>query len=71
MNEQLTPLPDLSAKLRTLTGYPGPGYRRIHVLALDGAFPSIMLKGRRYVADADLPAVAAALGLTIPTDRVV
>jgi hypothetical protein len=69
MAEQLTPLPDLAAKLRTLTGSPGPGYRKTYLLALDGQLPTVQRNGRRFVQDCDLPAVAAVLGLTIPADR--
>ena len=70
MAEQLTPLPDLAAKLRTLTGNPGPGYRKTYLMALDGTLPTVQRNGRRYISDADLPAVAAVLGLTISTDLV-
>jgi hypothetical protein len=70
MAEQMTPLPDLAAKLRILTGNPGPGYRKCYLLALDGVLPTVQRNGRRYVADADLPAVAAVLGLTIPADLI-
>lgn len=70
MGEHLTSLPNLATKLRVLTGNPGPGYRRCYLLALDGQLPTVEMKGRRYVADADLPAVAAVLGLTILADRV-
>lgn len=70
MAEQLTSLPDLAVKLRILTGEPGPGYRKCYQLALDGVLPTVQRKGRRYVADADLPAVAAVLGLTISADLI-
>ena len=70
MEQHLTPLPDLAAKLRTLTGNAGPGYRKCYLLALDGQLPTVQRNGRRYVADADLPAVAAILGLTIPANLV-
>jgi hypothetical protein len=63
MPTKLTPLPNLSAKLLELTGSPGPGYRRCYLLALDGKLPTVQQNGRRYVADADLPAVVALLGL--------
>ena len=70
MAEKLTALPDLAAKLRALTGNPGPGYRKCHMMAMDGTIPTVKRNGRRYVEDANLPAVAAVLGLTIPTDLV-
>lgn len=65
----LTPLPNLAAKLRELTGQPGPGYRRTYNMALDGRLPTVQVRGRRYVRDADLPLIIAALGLTIPAPR--
>lgn len=65
----LTPLPDLASKLRELTGQPGPGYRQTYMMALDGRLPTVQVRGRRYVRAVDLPAVVAALGLTIPAPR--
>ena len=58
------PLPNLSVELLALTGDRGPGYRKLLELALDGVIPTVQRKNRRYVAEADLPAIAAALGLT-------
>jgi len=68
MAQQLTPLPGLAAKLLSTYGNAGPGYRKAYLLALDGVLPTVQRNGRYFVADADLPAVAAVLGLTIPAD---
>lgn len=65
----LTPLPRLADRLRDLTGSPGPGYRKAYALALDGQLPTVQRNGRLFVQEADLPAVAALLGLTISTTR--
>ena len=64
----VTPLPRLAAKLRELTGQQGPGYRKLYLLALDGTLPTETRNGRLFVRDADLPAVAASLGLTTSMD---
>jgi hypothetical protein len=63
-----TPLPRLGAKLREQTGQPGPGYRKLYLLALDGSLPVQTKNGRLFVLDVDMPKVAALLGLTNPTD---
>jgi hypothetical protein len=63
----MTPLPRLAEKLRSLTGQadPVPGYRKLYLMALDGALPTQRRNGRLFVQDADLPAIAALLGLTV------
>ncbi len=66
---KLTPLPRLAAKLRDLTGAPPPSYRMLYMAVVDGRLPSVQQNGRYFVQDSDLPAVAAALGLTIPPSR--
>ena len=66
----VTPLPRLPAKLREMTGKPGPGYRKCYTMALDGLLPTETMNGRLYVRDADLPAIAALFGLAAPADRV-
>lgn len=65
----MTPLPRLAEKLRALTGQSGPvpGYRKLYLLALDGALPTERRNGRLFVQDVDLPAIAKLLGLTVPT----
>ena len=62
-----TPLPRLGAKLIELTGKPGPGYRKLYTLALDGTLPTEARNGRLFVQDADLPRVVQMLGLTLST----
>jgi hypothetical protein len=62
-----TPLPRLGAKLIELTGKPGPGYRKLYALVLDGTLPAETRNGRLFVPDADLPRVVQMLGLTIST----
>jgi hypothetical protein len=59
----VTPLPRLAGKLRELTGQEVPGYRKLYLLALDGSIPIETRNGRLFVRDADLPQVAALLGL--------
>lgn len=48
-----------------LTGQVGPSPRRVYDLALRGSFPAEFVGGRWFVDEADIPAVVAALGLTI------
>ena len=45
-------------------GYTGaPAYRYIRDFAVDGVFPAEQRNGIWYFAEADVPAIAAALGL--------
>ena len=61
------PLPELSAVIRDLTGHPGPGYRRLHLLAMDGAIspPVEKLRGRWGCYRSNLRALVVALGLPL------
>ena len=41
-----------------------PGYRKLYSMAQDGLLRTELVNGRHYVMEADLPAIAATLGLT-------
>lgn len=71
MGNDLIRLADLSAKLQELTGDRGPGYRKVLELALDAAFPSVLIGNRRYVREPDMPGIVHAVGLTMTADRAV
>lgn len=60
------PLPRLPAALRELTNSEPPDYRRLWHLAVAGKFPISMVGNRYQVDRADLPAIAAILGMTPP-----
>jgi hypothetical protein len=60
-------LPDLAGELAKLTGAaPPPCYRVCYNGAVSALFPSEKRNGRRGVRRSNLPAVARALGLTVP-----
>jgi hypothetical protein len=40
-----------------------PGYRKLYSMAQDGRLRTEMVNGRHYVLEANLPAIAADLGL--------
>jgi hypothetical protein len=63
----MTSLPRLGSKLLEITGRPGPGYRKLYLMVLDGMFPTQVRNGRIFVLDSDLPAVVAALDRGIAT----
>ncbi len=58
----------VSGELQRLTGHPGPGYRRLLILSADAVIspPMEQRSGRWGCLRGDIPALAAALGLTIP-----
>ena len=67
-NAGRTSLPQLPRKLYDLTGRPVPGgYRRLYLHVIEGRIPAEQDNGRWYVADADVPAIAGALGMVTPT----
>lgn len=57
------PLSRLSPELTDRYGVIAPNYRKLHMLAMDGRLRTEMVNGRHYVLEANLPAIAADLGL--------
>jgi hypothetical protein len=57
------PLPRLSAELIDRYGT-SPGYRFLSDMARDGLLRTQVVKGRHFVLEADVPAIAKAIGLT-------
>lgn len=63
-------LPRLGAKFASTYGDLGPGfYDRAYKAALDGRIPTVHVNGRLYIEEANLDAVAAALGLRAPASN--
>jgi len=56
------PLPRLSPELIDRYGT-SPGYRTLSNMARDGVLRTEVIRGRHYVSEADVPALAADLGL--------
>ncbi len=64
MNTQARiPLSRLSPELTDRYGVTAPNYRKLHMLAMDGRLRTELVNGRHYVLEANLPAIAADLGL--------
>ncbi len=61
----LTALP---RELTALTGKQAPSYRKLWSLTVDGRLPAEQINGRYQVRRADLPGIAAMLGLSVPGD---
>ncbi len=61
------PLSRLSPELNDRYGTT-PGYRKLYSMAQDGRLRTEMVNGRHYVLEANLPAIAADLGLA-PTSQ--
>ncbi len=59
----------LNGRLVELTGREPPGYPRALRAAVDGVLPAVRIGGRWYVADRDLDAAAAVLGMAAPARR--
>lgn len=57
------PLTRLSPELSDRYGAAAPGYRKLYMLAMDGQLRTELVNGRHYVLEANLPAIAADLGL--------
>ena len=64
---ELVALTALPRELKALTGTEAPTYRRLWTLTVDGRIPAEQVNGRYQVRRADLPDIAAALGMTVPT----
>lgn len=64
MQENPINLAQLPRELARLTGGNPPAYRDLYQRVLNGQIPAESVNGRWYVAAADLPSIAAALGLT-------
>jgi hypothetical protein len=60
---EMVPLGLSSGRLAALTGQPPPGYGRVLKAALDGVLPARRIGGRWFIAEADLMAAAAVLGM--------
>lgn len=68
MTEQTRmPLSRLSPALIDRYGT-SPGYSKLSSMVRDGHLRTEMVNGRYYVCEADLPAIAATLGLTLKAD---
>ncbi len=59
----LVPLALVSGWLAELTAEPPPGYDRVLKAALDGVLPARRIGGRWFIAESDLMAAAAVLGM--------
>ena len=57
------PLSRLSPELIDRFGGAAPGYRKLYMMAMDGKLRTELVNGRHYVLEANLPAIAADLGL--------
>lgn len=59
------PLSRLSPELDALPGITGrsPGYRKLHMLVLDGHLRTERVNGRHYVRKVDVPSIAEMLGM--------
>ena len=62
MNDTI-PLTQVSAELRRLTGANPPTYRALWYGIVDGKIPGELVNGRRLVQRADMPLIAAAMGM--------
>ncbi len=62
----LVPITELAPRLKALTGREGPRYRHLYMRALDDRLgaPVQRIYGRLFLHENDLPAIAAALGMT-------
>ena len=63
----MIPLGLLNSRLGELTGEVTPGYSRLLRAALDGVLPATRIAGRWFVAEGNLEAAAAAVGMVVPT----
>jgi hypothetical protein len=61
---QTIPLSQTSRELSRRFGGSAPAYRQLYELILDGKLPAEQVNGRWFVDEADLPAIAATLGMT-------
>jgi ferric-dicitrate binding protein FerR (iron transport regulator) len=68
MPGNLIPLPKAPAALEARGAKPVPRYRHLYNLVLDRRIPAQQINGRWHVDDADLPAIARALGASLPAD---
>ena len=62
-------LTQVSRALRDLTGRTAPTSRQLWHAIADGKIPSEVVNGRHLVRRADLPIIAAAMGLTVPAEQ--
>jgi hypothetical protein len=66
--DDLIPLPALPRAVAAMTGQPAPSYHQLYLAAVAGRFPAEQVRGRWRVQRADLPAIARALGASLPAD---
>jgi len=59
------PLSNLPRRLAELTGSAIPNGRKLYAHVVDGVLPAEQVNGRWYIAEADLPQIVEALGLTL------
>jgi hypothetical protein len=62
---EMVALPALPRELTAYAGRQAPTYRKLWSMTVDGLIPAEQINGRYQVRRADLPEIAAALGLTI------
>ncbi len=62
------PLPRLPSMLRELIGGDVPTYQVFWRGIVDGRLPAQQRNGRHFVHRADLPVIAAAFGLPVPSE---
>ena len=70
MNKETVALTALPRELAALTGMQSPSYRQLWNLTVDGHLPAQQVNGRYQIRRVDLPAIAAALGMS-PASRAV
>ena len=58
----------IGRKIAALTGKPGPTHQQVYSAVLRGAVPAEFLNGRWYMREADVPLMAQALGIAIPSE---
>lgn len=69
MMVDLIPLPELGHALMTRFGMPSPGYQHVHRMISKGLLTPERLGGRLFFRSEDLPAIARALGITVPVKK--
>ncbi len=64
---KMIPIAHVPRRLAALSGLPGPSPRTVYDRVLRGSFPAEFVNGRWFIAEADMPKVAEAFGLTMPS----
>jgi hypothetical protein len=60
---EMAPITSLPRDLTEHTGQPAPPYRKLWEKAVQGSLPARQINGRWHYAVADIPAIAASLGM--------